>query len=191
MNQPQLDKPGAGLPFLDSLYLRFYIGPYQSRAADKAKNLRLFKMIGARILKEANDVPDGKRDQKVLVPKMKGIEDSSRFWSVNQTLEHMLITGTGMRGLIVDLVNGKPTDWVIKIEDFKPKGKYDGGDARPDFKKFVDETIALLEPLAIEDKGLTHKHPWMGMFNALQWTWLLAGHNGIHLAQLQAIKKGL
>lgn len=191
MNQPQLEKPGAGLPFFDSLFVRYYIGPFQSRRADKSQNLRLFKMVGARILKEADGVPAHQRDRKVLVPKMRGIEDSSRFWSVNDTIEHMLITGVGMRMLVMNLASGKATDWVVRIEDFKPKGKYKGGDARPDFMAFVEETVRLLEPMRIEDDGLTHKHPWMGQFNALQWCWLLAGHNGIHLAQLQAIKKGL
>jgi hypothetical protein len=189
--QPTLDKPGAGLPFLQSLYVRWYVGPYLSRKADKAHNLRLFKMVGARILKESDSVPAGKRDQKVLVPPMKGVEDSSRHWSPNEVLEHLLITGEGMRGLVVELAHGRTSDYEVKIENFKPKGKYQGGDAREDFKAFLAETVAMLEPLTIEDKGPTHLHPWMGRFNALQWTWLLAGHSGLHLAQLQAIKKGL
>jgi len=54
-------------------------------------------MIGGRILKEAGSVAEGKRDRRVLVPRMRGIEDSSRFWSVNETLEHLLITGLAMR----------------------------------------------------------------------------------------------
>ena len=109
----------------------------------------------------------------------------------SEVLEHLMITGLGMRGLVVELANGRTSDYEVKIENFKPKGKYQGGDAREDFKKFLEETVALLEPLPIEDRGLTHKHPWLGRFNALQWTWLLAGHGGLHLAQLQAIKKGL
>lgn len=56
---------------------------------------------------------------------------------------------------------------------------------------FVEETVELLRPLPIADGGFTHVYPWMGAFNVLQWTWPLAGHSGIHLAQLQAIKKGL
>ncbi len=191
MEQPQLDKPGAGLPFLEALLVRWYVGPFQSRKADKEKNLRLFAMIGGRILKEAGSVAEGARDQRVLVPRMRGIEDSSRFWSVNETLEHLMITGEGMRGIVALLAQGKTSDYVVDIANFKPKGKYAGGDARPDFKKFVAETVALLEPLPIADAGPTHLHPWLGPFNALQWTWLLAGHGGLHLAQLQAIKKGL
>jgi hypothetical protein len=187
----KLEAPGAGLPFFEALVVRWYVGPFQSRKNDKTKNLRLFSMVGARILKEFAAVPDGKRDQKVLVPRMKGVEDSSRHWSPNEVLEHLMITGEGMRGIIMELANSRTSDYEVKIENFKPKGKYQGGDAREDFKKFLDETVALLEPLAIEDRGLTHKHPWLGRFNALQWTWLLAGHGGLHLAQLQAIKKGL
>lgn len=191
MDQPHLEKPGAGLPFLEALIARWYVGPFQSRKNDAHKNLRLFSMAGARILKEAASVPEDKRDQKVLVPRMKGVEDSSRFWCVNEVLEHLMITGEGMRMVIKALADGKTTDYVVRIENFKPKGKYQGGDAKPDFKKFLDETVKDLEPLKIEDKGLTHLHPWLGHFNALQWTWLLAGHSGLHLAQLQAIKKGL
>jgi hypothetical protein len=191
MEQPQLAKPGAGLPFFEALLVRWYVGPFQSRKADKEKNLRLFSMIGSRLLKEAGSVAEGKRDERVLVPRMKGIEDSSRFWSVNETLEHVMITGEGMRGIIALLAAGKTSDAVVSIASFKPKGKYQGGDARPDFKKFLEETADLLAPLKIEDAGPTHPHPWLGPFNALQWTWLLAGHGGLHLAQLQAIKKGL
>ncbi len=191
MENPQLEKPGAGLPFFEALVVRYYVGPFQSRKNDKQKNLRLFAMAGARILKEAASVPAEKRDVKVLVPRMKGVEDSSRFWCVNEVLEHLLITGEGMRMVIKALAAGQATDYVVRIENFKPKGKYAGGDAREDFKKFLDDTARELEPLSIEDGGLTHLHPWLGRFNALQWTWLLAGHSGLHLAQLQAIKKGL
>jgi hypothetical protein len=191
MDQPQLAKPGAGLPFFEALMVRWYVGPFQSRKADKDKNLRLFSMIGGRVLKESASVPDAKRDQRVLVPRMRGIEDSSRFWSVNETLEHLMITGIPMREVIMALAAGKTSDYVVRIENFKPQGKYQGRDARPDFKAFLEETAKLLAPLKIEDEGPTHRHPWLGDFNALQWTWLLAGHSGIHLNQLAAIKKGL
>lgn len=191
MEQPQLAKPGAGLPFFEALLVRWYVGPFQSRKADKDKNLRLFAMIGARLLKEAASVPEGQRDQRVLVPRMRGIEDSSRFWSANETLEHVMITGEGMRGIIALLAQGKTSDYVVDIANFKPKGKYAGGDARADFKKFLAETADLLAPIKIADEGPTHLHPWLGPFNALQWTWLLAGHGGLHLNQLVAIKKGL
>lgn len=191
MNTPQLEKPGAGLPFLEALYVRWYVGPFQSRKNDAQKNLRLFFMVGARILKEAASVPEDKRDVKVLVPRMKGVEDSSRNWCVNEVLEHLLITGEGMRMVIKALAAGQTTDYVVRIENFKPKGKYQGGDAKPDFKAFIEGTVKELEKLKIEDGGLKHMHPWLGPFNALQWSWLLAGHSGLHLAQLQAIKRGL
>lgn len=191
MNQPQLDRPGAGLPFPDNLIVRWWVGPFQSRQKDAATNLRLFKMAGARVLKEMAGVPADRRDRKVLVPKMRGVEDSSRHWCANEVLEHLMITGVPMRGLIVDLAQGRTSDYEVKIENFKPKGRYAGGDASADFKRFTEETLEILGALDIRDAGPTHRHPWMGRFNALQWTWLLAGHTGIHLNQLLAIKKGL
>ncbi len=191
MDEPVLAKPGAGLPFVDSLYLRWYLGPFVSRKADKTTNLRHFTLLGSRVLREANGVPEGQRDAKVLVPAMRGIEDSSRYWSANEVLEHLMIVGTAMRGLIQLLAEGKTSDYVVRIADVKPKGKYKGGDARRDFTDFINETVKLLEPLDIVDGGPKHEHPWFGGFNSLQWTWLLAGHSGIHLNQLIAIKKGL
>lgn len=191
MESPKLDKPGAGLPFFDALVVRYWVAPFQSRKADKEKNLRLFAMAGKRVLKEYGEVPAEKRDTKVLVPKMRGIEDSSRFWSASEVLEHIMITGTPMRELIASLAAGKTSDYVVDIANFKPKGRFVGRDASADFKNFLSETQTRLGALTIADAGPTHRHPWMGNFNALQWTWLLAGHSGIHLAQLQAIKKGL
>lgn len=112
MDQPHLEKPGAGLPFLEALMVRWYVGPFQSRKNDAQKNLRLFSMAGARILKEAASVPEDKRDQKVLVPRMKGVEDSSRFWCANEVLEHRMITGEDMRSVIESLADGETTDCV-------------------------------------------------------------------------------
>ena len=191
MEQPQLAEPGAGLPFFESLFVRWYVGPFQSRKADKDQNLRLFRMVCIRIVKEVEAVPENKRDQRVLVPRMRGIEDSSRFWSVNETLEHLVITGEAMRGIIELLAQGKTSDYRVDIANFKPMGKYTGGEGRQAFIIFSALTSEALGPLKIEDAGPTHLHPWLGPFNALQWTWLLAGHGGLHLAQLQAIKKGL
>ena len=190
-NQPHLDKPGAGLPFFQGFFVRWYVAPILSRKADKEKNLRLFGMVGGRLLKEAEGVAEGKRDERVLVPRMRGIEDSSRFWSVNETLEHVIITGRAMREVIVELAAGRTPERVVRVEDFKPKGAYAGGDARPALKDFLAETEDALGSLKIEDAGPALRHPWLGPLNALQWTWLLAGHGGLHLAQLQAIKKRL
>jgi hypothetical protein len=191
MNPPSLDRPGAGLPFFEALVVRYWVAPFQSRKADRDKNLRLFALINGRVLKEADGVSANQRDVKVLVPRMRGIEDSSRYWCVNEVLEHLMIVGEGMRGLIVTLAQGKTSDSIVDTANFKPKGKYAGADARPDFKRFTAETTQTLKDMPIEDGGPTHLHPWMGPFNALQWTWLLAGHSGLHFAQLQAIKRGL
>jgi hypothetical protein len=191
MDTPKLDKPGAGLPFPDKYVVRWWIGPFVSRRADKDRNLRLFATAGKRVLKEFAEIPASQRDSKVLVPKLRGVEDSSRFWCANEVLEHLMITGVPIRGLIETLAKGGTSDYEVKIENFKPKGRYAGRDASVDFKAFLAETAAALDPLDIRDAGPTHRHPWMGPFNALQWTWVLAGHTGIHLAQLQAIKKGL
>jgi hypothetical protein len=191
METPRLEKPGAGLPFFESLFVRYWVGPIQSRRNSKEQNLKLFRFLGGRVLKEAKLVPADKRDVKVLVPRMKGVEDSSRHWCANEVLEHLMITGKPMRALIETLAAGGTSDYAVNIANFKPQGAYAGRDAAPDFAAFVEETAAALEKLPIADAGPVHLHPWLGRINALQWSWLLAGHNGLHLRQLQAIRAGL
>ena len=189
--QPKLDPPGAGLPFFQSLYVRFWVGPVLSRRQTKDENLRHFRLLGGRMSREADGVAEGMLDRRVLVPRLRGVEDSSRNWCANETLEHVMLTGRLMAQLIAELSRGRASAQVVRIEDFKPKGVYAGRDARPDFRAFVSETLELLEPLAIVDGGPTHRHPWLGELNALQWCWLLGGHTGLHLAQLVEIKKRL
>lgn len=188
---PKLDKPGKGLPFIESVVVRFYIGPFVSKRFSPQQNTATFQKLNEKIIAELDRVEASLLEEKVLVPKLKTIEDSSRFWSVAETLEHIEIVGRNIIEVIESLASGQTPKGKVDIAAYKPKGIHSGKECREVFVCFHKEILSRLENTKIPSGGEKLFHPWMGPMNALQWQWLLAGHSGIHLAQIRHIKKGL
>jgi len=47
---PHLDKPGAGVPLHEILYLKLYLGPFVAGRSDWEKNWKTFDDVNARVL---------------------------------------------------------------------------------------------------------------------------------------------
>ena len=186
-DSPQLQKPGAVLPFWESFVMRWYVGPVLSKKSAAPKNTETFEKLNAKILKLVEGLSQTQLDQKILVPRLPSIEDSSRYWSISETLEHLEIVGDGIIQIIESLAEGRTVTVEINIANVKPKGAYRGQDARVPFKKFNDRILEKLNGLSISPKTPKARHPWMGNFNALQWQWVLAVHSGVHLRQIKKI----
>ena len=188
---PQLEAPGAGLPFLDSLLMRFYVGPVLSKKGSVRDNWDRFTRTNDKISALVKDIPLEKTHQKVLVPKLKGIEDSSRYWSIAETLEHLEIVGNSINQLINSLLRNEVPATVANVADYKPKGKYNGQDARPAFAAFSKRISEALRDREISLQTPKYRHPWLGPITAQQWQWVLASHSGLHYVQVKEIIKGL
>ena len=63
--QASLDKPGAGLPFQQWAYLRFYIGPFVAARSDWDKNWRIFDDVNARIFAKIEGLSDAQMEKRV------------------------------------------------------------------------------------------------------------------------------
>lgn len=188
----KLDKPGAGIPFFDSLVLKFFIAPYVAAKSDWDKNRESFLVLSRLVLAEIEGLDDTLLARPVLVPKMRGLEDSSRYWSAAMVLEHLSIVNRDIARLVVSLSKGEVPPGDISTATVKPKG---GGNPR----LFVEEFRTLVMSLPdyidskVQDKTskAVKKHPWFGGMNALQWQWLLAMHTRIHLKQLRYVVAAL
>lgn len=189
---PQLAAPGAGLPFIESLVVRYYLGPFVGARSDWGQNLNEFVAINDKILRLVDSLPPEKLGQKVLVPKQQGLEDSSRFWSVAMTLEHLVIVGEKMREAIVALSNEIVPQVIADTATVKPVGQMPPAEALEMFRRFVK---SLPDDLTKRVKNPNAKarfaHPWFGPMPAKQWQWLLAQHSAIHYKQFKNIVKGL
>ena len=188
----KLDKPGAGIPQYQKLFLRLYVKPFISARSDWDEDTRAFTLINRKLLDEVGKLNEAQLEKRVLVPPQRGLEDSSRYWSVAMTLEHLLIVGTGVKNIIISLSKGVVPDGKADTATVKPSGTPTAQQVLARYREFVDATPGEIDSAVKDRKSkAVFAHPWFGAFTAHQWHWLLAMHTGLHLKQVRAIIAGL
>ncbi len=188
----QLAAPGAGLPFLHRIMLRWYVYPFIAKNAAPEQSAKSFNIVYAKILDEVKDLSTPALNQRVLVAPQLGLEDSSRYWSVAMTLDHLLIVGKQIEKGVIELSNGRTIPVKVDIAKVKPVEKDTAADIVNEYKKFVLESpLRITEGAKNWQSPMKHYHPWFGPFSLKGWFWLLGAHGGIHLKQIRAIKKQL
>lgn len=188
--EAKLGRPGAGLTWLGSLYMRFYLGPRVAAKADWDTETARFHDTTHAILRIVEKLDNEQLQTRVLVPRLRGIEDSSRYWSAAMTLEHVMIVGMGLRDIIIRLSNDQIPPGRVDTARVKPQGKLPAQTVLDNYKNFAITLIPQIEtavPAAKRDGTITYDHPWFGAFTLRQWHWMLAEHNEIHLRQLEEI----
>ena len=193
---PTLAPAGAGIPAPDRFVARRILLPIAmlrvpwSRTADLMD--KQADELGA-ILNREHALAPSRATTPVLVPPMRGIEDSSRFWSLAMVAEHLRMVNQRLGDILEHLALSRPlVSGPNQIAQFKP----DPG-----------ATIAALDPLhrtihrirtiisqsgenGRRSKG-TVDHPWFGPLTAAQWAAFAPMHQNIHLKQAGLIVRGL
>jgi hypothetical protein len=190
---PALQPPGAGLPWWELLAARYFIFPRACRRLSWEAAARLFQDEGAKILALWDALPVERLGERVLVRRLRGIEDSSRYWSTAMTVEHLVIVGRGIRATVRSLGRGEVPARVTRVEDVKPRGEAAPGDVRAQFVRLLTEAKAEEEtgqPIP-RGTGPRYAHPWFGPIDAYQWHCLLGIHQRLHRRQIEAIRDGL
>jgi hypothetical protein len=186
--EPKLAPPGAGLP-VPELYLarlffvwRRFTG---NRDAFNARFQRERELI--RALVRSFDRDSGSR--RVLIARPRGLEDSSRYWSLWMTLDHLRIIHYGMTRIIDALMKGVAPERQVSTAAVKPSPEASAAVAA-EYEKSCDELVARTMSGDLKTNA-RHAHPWFGPLDAAGWHALAAGHIGIHRVQIERILKGL
>jgi len=194
-SEPKLQPPGAGLPLIQRIALKLFIGPFQSKSVPWEESRARYEKLTAKILAAAESTPAEARKIKILVNPIVGLEDSSRYWSIDMVLEHLIIVGTQMEAMILMLSRGETSERKVDIAKVKPtvaSSESSAQDILAQYQSFAPGLMARLDAgMKNRDSKTTHHHPWFGPFNTRQWYWLMAGHQGIHWQQLKQIKNRL
>lgn len=192
-NSVELDKPGAGLPFFERILARYFFLPRQTRRLTWDQNVDLFKREVDRIGVLTKTLSREKMTTCVLIPRIRGIEDSSRYWSVAMTLEHLTIVNRAMASIIVELSQGRVPPIEVNIAKVKPQSSLDYQAALKDYLSTSLEVEQKLSSPQVLDRNSSAKllHPWFGPITAHQWNWLLGVHQATHRRQIAEILKGL
>ena len=167
--KPSLAAPGAGLP-APELWIARGLFALKRRFGSREAFTARFEQERAAIREILAQCPPEKRGEQVLIPRLRGLEDSSRFWSVWMTLEHLRITNTVFAMVIQSLAHGKVPAKKASTADVKPRAEL--------------TAVAAIADLKTAAK---YAYPWFGLLDAAGWHALAASHMGIHRAQLEAI----
>ena len=187
--EPPLAPPGAGLPKLELLIGRLQFALRRSRGNRESFNAHFQREREAiRRLVAACDAESGAR--RVLIARPPGMEDSSRYWSVWMTLDHLRIVNTSITRIIGALAKGVTPPGRSSTAAVKPSPDATASVAR-DYEESCDalsKTVAAIPELKTTVK---YQHPWFGPLDASGWHALAGSHMGIHRVQIERIIEGL
>ncbi len=188
-DEPRLDAPGAGLPAVELFVgrclfaLRRWAG---NRDSFTARFEREHRRIG--VLVAGTD--RSRRSQRVLIARPRGLEDSSRYWSVWMTLDHLRITNALFANVVRSLMVGRVPQREASTAAVKPDP--DAGGAVEE--AFEDSCASVLKAAGSAGDLKTdakYAHPWFGPLDAAGWHALAAVHMAIHRGQIERIARAL
>jgi uncharacterized damage-inducible protein DinB len=186
---PKLAAPGAGLPGIELQIARILFA-LRAWTHGRRRIDALFQKERAVVAELVRTCPAGRLGERVLIPRPRGLEDSSRHWSVLMTLEHLRLVNFVCASVIRDLSEGRMPTGKASTADVKP---------RPDVTEAIisayeascDEVLAAVASAKDLDNPARFPHPWFGPMSARRWHVLAAVHLGIHRGQVEAILRGL
>lgn len=185
----ELDKAGAGLHPSKVFLAKHLLFPLINRLLSWEKAWDIFDKEGQKIIDLASPLNEEKLFKRVLVPKLFGLEDNSRYYSVAMVLEHLHTVGRALEVRIPILSQGKVLNKDVKIEEVKPYKEIEPNITEK-YEEFLHDYRAKLEK-NIQNMYLdnTSTHPWFGEFNPKQWSVLGVVHQTVHRRQIEAIIK--
>ncbi len=186
---PKLAAPGAGLPVLELRIARILFA-LRAWTHDRRRIDALFRQERVLIAELVRTCPAGRLGERVLIPRLRGLEDSSRHWSVLMTLEHLRIVNLACASIIRELSEGRVPSGKASTADVKPSPHVTES-VLATYEASCDEVLAAVAAAKDLDDPARFPHPWFGPMSARRWHVLAAVHLGLHRRQIEAILVGL
>lgn len=182
---PQLDVPGAGLPKVELLIARTMFR-VQRMLKGRDDWTALFAEERAEILRLTRSVSDDACSKPILVDRIRGMEDSSRYWSVYMVLDHLNIVNGVFTTAIVMLLRGKIPDRKGGTAEVKPNPGSDISTIAA-FEKTCDTFQGKTDKPDSLHSSVRYDHPWFGPLDAASWHALAGFHMRLHRKQIERI----
>ena len=187
--EPRLDRPGAGLPVIERMIAgRLIAARYRRMRRDEISAEFESERVLINAAAERVEPTDGAT--RILVDRQRGMEDSSRFWSIYMVLEHLCIVNEAVAGFIGLLGSEKTPEVHADTAKVKPSAGV-GREVIDRFNRSCEELLATVNSIENLQTRATHPHPWFGPFDAAQWHHMAAFHMTLHRKQIEAIQKKL
>jgi len=182
---PRLAAPGAGLPPLELQVSRLLFRAAQLVSTRVRATAQLARTRET-LQRLAGKCPEEEGRRRVLIRRLPGMEDSSRYWSVFMTVEHVAIVTTAVAGIMRELSAGRIPTRTVSTASVKPLEDA-GPEALPRLEQactLVEEAAALAGPASA---SVRHAHPWFGPLDLPGWHFLAGFHARLHQRQVASI----
>jgi hypothetical protein len=189
ISEPKLAAPGAGLPLVELLIARARFAWARMRGTRAQFTVR-FERERDTILKMVRALSPELAERRVLIPRPRGLEDSSRNWSAWMTLDHLRITNTASGRVIHLLARGHAPDRAASTAAVKPSPEVDASIVEG-FERSCELLLHTVESVPDLRTKSRYAHPWYGPLDAAGWHAMCAGHMGLHRGQIERIIDGL
>ncbi len=183
--EPILDAPGAGLPALE-LFVARKLFALRRILGSRESFTNQFVQERQMICRLVDACEVSLRAERALIPRLRGLEDSSRFWSVWMTLDHLRITNLVFAKVITSLAAGHVPQKKASTAGVKPDPDVTGA-VEMAYEESCDKVLAAVAEVTDLRTPARYAHPWFGPLDAAGWHALTAMHMGIHRAQIQCI----
>lgn len=186
---PRLAAPGAGLPKIEHFFANLMVRWKASRTS-REEAIATFAHEHDAILRLLAATPANEMATPVLIKRLPGLEDSSRYWSVLMTVDHLRIVNDQIAGVISSLCAGKVPERATSTAAVKPSETVDASVIAAfettcrDFK----DTVAAQSDLKTNAR---YPHPWFGPMDAAGWHFMTGFHMSLHRKQIERILAGL
>lgn len=183
----QLAAPGAGLPWPEQLIANFMV----KRGIRRTSRREVSALLATErqlILDLVTPLSIEKATCRVLIQRLRGLEDSSRYWSAYMTLDHLRIVNTGIAEAITLLGQGKMPPREASTATVKPSAA-PAPSILSDFANSCDAIEQSARSLPDLQTKARYAHPWFGPLDAAGWYFMSAFHLRLHRKQIEAILK--
>jgi DinB superfamily len=127
--------------------------------------------------------------KRVLIERPRGLEDSSRYWSVWMTLDHLRIVHHAFIGVLESLANERMPEGKASTAAVKPDENVSAA-VMIDYEDSCHALLATIDRIKNFKTRTQYPHPWFGPMDAHGWLALSGGHMAIHRTQIDRILKG-
>ncbi|MBC8128337.1 MAG: DinB family protein [Gloeobacteraceae cyanobacterium ES-bin-144] len=186
---PKLGAPGAGIPAIERFVAKRMIF-WKARRTSREAALNLFLMERGLILQLLESTKPDLLATRVLIKRLAGLEDSSRYWSLLMTLDHLRIVNKQITEVIESLCAGRPVPLVASTAAVKPSEQVDATVIQA-FEKACGDFENVVSTHDNLRTNLKFAHPWFGPMDAGEWQFMVAFHMALHRKQMELIIRGL
>lgn len=159
------------------------------RCTSRAAAERIIRREAAASIAIARSLGPTLAARSIRVPKMPGVDEDMREWTVYETLEHNRIVNGMMTETVDHLANGAPAPGEVDVKrDVMPTGSI-GSDVLERFQASVDAFLAVAAKAPKLRGTNTTPHVIFGAFDAHRWVCMMGFHLMIHRRQMAAAAK--